>query len=163
MSEPRDGERDVMTHALVPVADESDARATARALAPHDPDRVTVTYVVEKGGGVPDKTPVEQSEAVANEAFEAFREEFPSADDRMLYDSDVVDAIVRTADEVDASAIAFRPRGGNRLVQFLAGDKTLRLVTESDRPVVTLPDPETDAEVEEVTPEDPTETGDEPE
>lgn len=154
-----DGERDVMAHALVPVADDSDARATARALAPHDPDRVTVTYVVEKGGGVPDKTPVEQSEAVANAAFEAFREEFGPADDRVLYDRDVVDAIVRVAEEVDASVIAFRPRGGNRVVQFLAGDKTLRLVTESDRPVVTLPDPETDAAVSEITSEDPPETG----
>jgi len=160
MTESRDGERSVTSHVLVPVADESDARATARALAPHDPDRVTVAYVVEKGGGVPDKTPVEQSEGVADAAFEAFRAEFPSADSRVLYDRDVVGAIVRAADEVEASAIAFRPRGGNRLIQFLAGDKTLRLVTESDRPVVTLPDPETDASVTEVTPEDSAESED---
>jgi nucleotide-binding universal stress UspA family protein len=132
------GGRSVMGHVLVPVASVDDARATAAALAAYAPGRTTVVHVVEKGGGVPDKTPVEQSETVAEAAFEVFHERFPDADTHVAYGSDVVETIVDTAEEVDATAIAFQPRGGSRLVQFLSGDRALRLVTEADRPVVSL-------------------------
>jgi nucleotide-binding universal stress UspA family protein len=137
MEPKRDG-RAMMAHPLVPVANVDDARATAVALAEHAPEWTTVLHVVEKGGGVPDKTPVEQSEDVAEAAFDAFRERFPDADSRVVYGADVVEAISDAADDVGATAIAFRPRGGSRLVQFLSGDLTLRLVTEIDRPVVCL-------------------------
>jgi hypothetical protein len=126
---------------VVPIADEHDARVTARALEPYDVGDVTVVNVVEKGGGVPDKTPVEQSETVATEAFEAFRDVYPSAGTETVYRRDVVQGIFDVADAVDATAIAFRPRGGSRLVQFLAGDRALRLVTAADRPVVSLAGP----------------------
>ncbi|WP_439026502.1 universal stress protein [Haloarchaeobius sp. DT45] len=128
---------------VVPVATEADARATAAALdslEPHTFGRITVIHVVEKGDGVPDKTPVEQSETVADKAFATFRNTFPDAGTRKVYRRDVVAGIIEYADEVDASAIVFRPRGGSRLVQFLAGDRTLRLVTEADCPVVALPE-----------------------
>lgn len=135
----REATRDLLSHLLVPVANEEDARATARALSSLSPGRVTVLHVVEKGDGVPDKTPVEQSEQVAARSYAAFRTVFPHADERITYARDVVGAIFEVADQVDASAIAYRSRGGNRLVQFLSGDRSLKLVTNADRPVIALP------------------------
>lgn len=45
---------------VVPVANQEDTQATAVALEPYDIGDITVLHVVEKGEGVPDKTPVEQ-------------------------------------------------------------------------------------------------------
>ena len=131
--------QDLLGHVLLPVANEKDALATARALEPYDPDHVTALHVVEKGKGVPDKTPVEQSEELAEGSYEAVRTVFPDAGDHTAYARDVAGAIFDAADEVDATAIAFRSRGGNRLMQFLSGDVSLKLVTKSDRPVIALP------------------------
>ena len=64
---------------------------------------------------------------------------FPDADDHTAYAPDVVDAIFTAAEEVGATAIAYRSRGGNRLLQFLSGDHSLKLVTHADRPVIALP------------------------
>lgn len=129
----------LLGHVLVPVAHEDDARTTCRALEPYDPERVTALHVVEKGEGVPDKTPVEQSEQLAGDAFEAVRETFPDAGTETTYGRDVADAIIDVAGDLDASAIAFRPREGGRIARLLSGDLTTQLVTEADRPVVALP------------------------
>jgi len=129
----------LLEHVLVPVANEEDADATARALAPYDPSRVTALHVVEKGGGVPDKTPVEQSEQIAEAAFEAVRGTFPEAAGETTYGRDVVASILEAAAELGVTAIVFRPREGGRLVRFLSGDLSERLVVESELPVVALP------------------------
>ena len=142
--EPATQEDSLVGHLLVPLADVEDARATAESLAAIDPEHVTILYVVEKGAGAPDKTPVEQSESIAADTFAAFNETIalPDVDEEIAYGSDIVAEVIEVAADIDASAIAFRPRGGSRVVQFLAGDRALRLITESDRPVIALPEVE---------------------
>lgn len=132
-------DRDLLAHVLLPVANRKDAEATARALEPYGPDRVTALHVVEKAGGAPDKTPVEQSKREAQAAFGAVRTVFPDAEERVDYARDVPGAIFDAATAVDASAIVYRSRGGHRLMHFLSGDLSLKLVTASDVPVVALP------------------------
>lgn len=127
-------------HLVVPVANEEDARTTAQALDSYEFDRVSVVHVIEKRDGGPDAIPLEQAEQQARDAFAAFREVIPSAEAELTSGSDVVASIVDVAADVEASAIAFRPRGGSRIVQFLSGDTALKLITESDRPVIALPE-----------------------
>lgn len=131
---------DLMSHVLLPLANAKDARLTVEALAPYQPEHVTALHVIEKGEGVPDKTPVEQSEEIAAAIFEAVREHFPAADDRTAYDRDVLDAIFETAVEIGASSIVIRPRSGGRLTKLLSGDLVRRLIATADRPVIVLPD-----------------------
>lgn len=135
---------DLLDHVLLPVANEEDAHRSARALERYSPKRVTVTHVVEKGGGVPDKTAVEQSKEVAAASYDAVRETFPEAETHTTYERDVVEGIFDAASEVGATAIAYHPREGNRLVRFLSGDLSLKLVTDPRIPVLALPDPEGD-------------------
>lgn len=129
----------LLAHVLLPVANEEDALATATELEPYYPDHVTALHVVEKGEGVPDKTPVEQSEALAAESYAVVRSVFPDADEHTAYTRDIVGVIFEAADEVGASAIAYRSRGGNRIMQFLSGDLSLKLILNADRPVIALP------------------------
>lgn len=131
--------QELLAQVLLPVANEEDALATAQALEPYQPARVTALHVVEKGKGVPDKTPVEQSENLAEESYAAVRTVFPNADDHTAYGRDIVAKIFEAANEVDASAIAYRSRGGSRIMQFLSGDLSLKLVTNANRPVIALP------------------------
>ena len=125
---------------VVPVADADDARATADALAGYEFADVIAIHVIEKGGGTPDKIPMEQAEQRADAAFEAFRDVLPDADSEGVYHTDIVDGVFEAAADLSATAIAFHPRGGSRLTQFLEGDPALKLVTEADRPVIALPE-----------------------
>lgn len=130
---------DLLRDVLLPVANEEDAIQTANALAPYQPTHVTAMYIVEKGKGVPDKLPIAQSEAIAEDSFAAVQSVFPDADTHTAYNRDIIDAIFDAAEEENASAIAFRARGDNRLLSFLSGDYSFKLVTQAERPVIALP------------------------
>lgn len=127
-------------HLIVPVANEDDARTTAWILDSYEFERVSVIHVIEKREGGPNAISPEQAEQQAKDAFTAFREVIPSAEAELTSGSNVVTAIIDVAADVEASAIAFRPRGGSRIVQFLSGDMALKLITEADRPVIALPE-----------------------
>ncbi|WP_435346076.1 universal stress protein [Haloarchaeobius sp. HRN-SO-5] len=135
----------LLSHPLVPIASPDDAAETLDSLLPYlAPDAsLTVVHVVEKAGGAPDKASVEQREEYAEEAFELVRDRCADAgvtvETRVAFGTDVSETIFDLAAEIDASAIAFVPRGGSRLVQFLTGDTALDLITDTDRPVVALP------------------------
>jgi nucleotide-binding universal stress UspA family protein len=137
---------DLLSTVVVPVADQDDARATAKSLAGLlDDDRAVVVHVVQHTKGGLDTASVEQLKADAESIFAAAGEVFDGAgiggyETRLVYDTDVAAAIFRVAEEADATAISFTPRGGSRWVRLLTGDVALDLVTDTDRPVVVLPD-----------------------
>ncbi|WP_458205731.1 universal stress protein [Haladaptatus sp. NG-SE-30] len=134
---------------ILPVASEEDAEASCDAMMEYVESaggRVIAIHVIEKGGGSPDKASVEQREEWADEIFAVVREHCDDAgvpvETKLVFETDVAEAIFDVADEMDATAIAFTPRGGSRWLRLLTGDVTLSLVTETNRPVVVLPDTE---------------------
>lgn len=136
---------DILSRPLVPVASVQDAETTYDALREHVDAAVElhVVTVIEKAGGAPDKASVEQRELVAEEAFSAVRKlaeaDGLSVETHLLYGTDVAETIREAAADVDATSVAFRSRGGGRIVDFLSGSVRTKLVTEVDRPVVVLP------------------------
>jgi nucleotide-binding universal stress UspA family protein len=138
---------DLFDRVLLPVASTEDARTTAQAFAPYaaDSGRVVAVHVIEKAGGAPDKASVEQREQEAEKTFAVVREELgDSIETEIAYGTDVAETVFDVADKIEATSIAFTPRGGSRWVQLLTGDVALDLITETDRPVVVLPDDETE-------------------
>ena len=138
---------------IVPVASEDDAKATTAALARHADavsGTVVAVHVIEKAGGAPDKASVEQRELTAEEMFEVVRAELEGFDvdleTDILYGTDVAETIVQAGHEADATAIVFTPREGSRWLKLLTGDVALELISDSDIPVVVLPDEQTSDE-----------------
>jgi nucleotide-binding universal stress UspA family protein len=128
---------------VIPVASVEDAVATCRAARPYLTGSVVAVHVIEKAGGAPDKASVEQREEVAEEIFEAVHDALDdgrTVETDLRYGTDVSETIFAAAEDHDASAIVITPRGGSRWVRLLTGDVSLDLVTETDRPVVVLPD-----------------------
>jgi len=137
---------DLFDRVLLPVADPEDARATCEALANREVGQVRAIHVIEKGGGAPDKASVEQREEYAGEVFEVVETTLPDEFDvetEVVFGTDVAEAVFEAADDFDATSIVITPRSGNRWIRLLTGDVALALVTETDRPVVVLPDVET--------------------
>lgn len=140
---------ELFDHVVVPVADPDDARATCRALRDRLTGTAVLVHVIEKAGGAVDKAGVEQREEYAEDVFETAREALGDVpvETQIRYGTDVSETIFEAAADENASAIVITPRGGSRWVRLLTGDVALDLVTETDRPVVVLPDvagPETD-------------------
>ena len=136
----------LLSRPLVPVASEDDAIKTCRTALSRIAaagGRPVVVHVIEKAGGAPDKASVEQREAAAEEAFAAVRDCAADygldVETEIRYGTDVADAIVDAAADLDASAIVFHPRGGSWLLDLLTGDVRDRLIEGSDRPVIALP------------------------
>ena len=137
----------LLRRALVPVADEDDAVATVRALRPHAGriETVVAVHVIEKGGGAVDKAPLEKRQGDAEDCLAVAEAELGASvgvETRVAYGTDVVETVADVAADVDATAVAFRARGGSRLVRLLSGDTTTRLATNPTVPTVSLPDPE---------------------
>jgi nucleotide-binding universal stress UspA family protein len=131
---------DLFERVLLPVASVEDAEASGRALAQHEPTAVVVVHVIEKAGGAPDKAAVEQREAEAEKMFATARAILGEIETATEYGTDVSETIFAAAQDLGASAIVVTPRGGSRWVRLLTGDVALDLVTETDRPVVVLPE-----------------------
>jgi nucleotide-binding universal stress UspA family protein len=139
--------KQLLDRVFIPIASAEDARTTARAVTPYLDDGNSVAvigHVIEKAGGAPDKASVEQREQYAEDLFDVVHEEFSETGIRhechVLYGTDVAETIIDAAGDFDSDAIVFTPRGGSRWLRLLTGDVSLSLVTESDRPVVVLPD-----------------------
>ncbi|ELY49204.1 universal stress protein [Natronolimnohabitans innermongolicus] len=130
---------------IVPAADPDDGERTARGLIPHLTPTTTVVLVnvIEKGGGTPDKAPMDRRREYAEEIFERMRgvlEETDTAvETDVLLGTDIVERIFDEADERGADAVVFNPRKGNRLAELLTGDVARRMVKEASIPVVALP------------------------
>jgi nucleotide-binding universal stress UspA family protein len=141
----------MLDHVLIPIASEDDATVTCAALAPYldDVERVTAVHVIEKAGGAIDKAPIGKRREDAAEYLaivETSLGDEVAVDTRTAFGTDVVETIFDQAVDAGATAIAFCPRGGGRIVRLLTGDTATRLVTDPDLPVVSLPNPEREGE-----------------
>lgn len=132
---------------VVPVANSKDAATTAAALSPYVEavgGDIVAVHVIEKAGGAPDKASVEQRKQDARDIFDTVTDGLIDTDialeTRILYGTDIAETIIDAAHDVGASAIVFTPRGGSRWQKLLTGDVTHGLVTDSDLPVLVLPD-----------------------
>lgn len=141
----------VLKRALVPVANREDAAATTAALAPYVDTAggtVIAVHVIEKAGGALDKASVEQRELAARDIFAVVTDGLSNTnmalETAILYGTDVAATLIDAAHDFDASAIVFTPRGGSRWKQLLTGDITHNLVSNSDVPILVLPDREVD-------------------
>lgn len=131
-------------HVVIPVATEADAEATCRALEPHlaDLERVSAVHVIEKNVGAPDKAPMAMRQEEGADIMATVDRELGdrvAIDTEVWFGSDVVDALFEATVELGGEAIAFRARGGSRVVRLLAGDTASRLVTDPPVPAISLP------------------------
>lgn len=134
-------------HLLVPVASDGDVESTCDALQPYleDLERVTAVHVIEKAGGGIDKAPVGKRREDAAEFLATVGSRIGdriAVDTETYYGTDVAETLFEAAREEGADGIAFRARGGSRIVQLLAGDLATDLVTDPAVPVISLPDPD---------------------
>lgn len=137
----------LLDHVVVPIASEEDAIATCEALGPYldSIERVTAVHVIEKGDGTVDKAPMEKRRADAAEFLAVVDGRIGdevAVNTRTAFGTDIVETIVEVAADAGGTAIAFRPRGGSRILRLVTGDTATRLVTDAELPVISLPERE---------------------
>ena len=134
----------------MPIANEADAEATCLSVIPHveaGGTEVVVVHVIERTEGSIDKAPLEARREEAGRIFDTVRREFVAAgldvETALVYDPAVAEAVLATADDLDASAIVLTPRGGpgvrDRLLSALSGDAAYKLLKNDRHPVVVFP------------------------
>lgn len=139
--------KDLFERVLLPVASESDARLARETILPYL-DEVggiaIVVHVIKQSEGGTDPSPPSAQSEDADRLFEIIREDHDKVvvETRKAYGSDIAEAIVAVARDVDASAIVFSPEQKGRLIRLLTGDTALSLVTNPDVPVVAIPQQE---------------------
>lgn len=140
----------LMDTIVVPVGGKDDAISTSESLLPYldETTHVIVVYVVEKAGGAPDKASVEQREEYAEDLFGLIERKFMEEgrdppESKVLYGTDVPEAVFGFADEAGASSVVFVPRSSGLLDRTLTGDVAYSLITENNIPVVVLPSRDT--------------------
>lgn len=133
----------VLRHIAVPLANEQDVAETARALEPYldDIHRATGIHVIETRPGAINKAPIEKRRADAEaflESFESRLGERVLVDTRIAFGTDIAETIIETANEVGATAVAFRSQGRGRLARLLSENTAERLVIDPPLPVLSL-------------------------
>lgn len=137
---------ELLDRVVVPVATIDDAEITAEAIESNlaaQVGRILGIHVIEKGGGVPDKAPLEARESEADEILETFTDRLASADidldTAVLYGTDLTETVVEAIEEEDATALVFCPRHAGFVTRLLTGDRARSLLEASPVPVVSLP------------------------
>lgn len=140
-------DRSLFRRVIVPVANKEDATATSNALRPYInavSESVIAVHVIEKAGGAPDKASVEQRKLRAREIFElvetGLASEAVDVETEILYGTKIAPTILEAAEDLQATAIVFTPRGGSRWIKLLTEDVMGTMLTESNLPILVLPD-----------------------
>lgn len=146
MNEHRDPSSEVSFDSiLLPLASEEDAARTCTAIRQYlsSTTEVTVVHVIEKAGGGIDPASVEQRERRAQRTFARcesdLRADVGTVTTTVTYHTDIVTGILETAKEEGADAIAFTPRGANRILKLISGDTAFELIHRTDHPVFIVP------------------------
>lgn len=131
---------------LLPVASLEDAEASAEAVLPaigHAGGVLTAVHIVDIGNGWTRQGPTFYRQDLADDILGLIERHGRSygmtVRKKVLYEQDIAEAIVRVADQIDASAIVFTPRGSGRWLSFFSRNTALELVKNAPRPVVVFP------------------------
>jgi nucleotide-binding universal stress UspA family protein len=129
---------------LVPLADPEDAARTARSLRPHveDGTSLVITHVAEGSG--PDLEIARGRDRFAEETYETFIDVLDREGVELewvtLRGREVAETVLDGTAAVEATLIAFVPRGLDRWARIIAGDPASRLIQHADVPVMVFPD-----------------------
>jgi nucleotide-binding universal stress UspA family protein len=139
------GSEALFERVLVPVASERDATRARETVIPRVADAggtVVLVHVVTLNPGGIDPSPAEVQREEAERLFALSTPDGTDVvvDTRTAYGPDVVDALVETVREVDATAVVLAPEERGRLIRLLTGETTRPLMARAPVPIVALPE-----------------------